>query len=147
MQLHLMENFPEFFSNHIFLFGALFVVLALLIKAEFEHQTGKASLVSPVNAIRMMNNEEALVLDVRTEAEFSKGHIKNSRNIPLAALQTRLGELEKHKNQPVLAYCSSGTMSGKACRVLKKSGFSNVHNIGGGVHAWQDANLPLTSKK
>ncbi|MGB5396063.1 MAG: rhodanese-like domain-containing protein [Gammaproteobacteria bacterium] len=146
MPLHLMENFPEFFSNHIFLFGALFVVLALLIKAEFEHQSGKSNLISPVNAIRIMNNDNALVLDVRTEAEYAKGHIKNSKNIPLAALQSRLSELEKHKNQPVLAYCSSGTISGRACRILLKSGFNNVHNIGGGVHGWQDANLPLTSK-
>ena len=141
-----MENLPEFFSNHIFLFGALFVVLALLIKAEFEHQTGKANLVSPVNAIRIMNNENALVLDVRTEAEYNKGHIKSARNIPLAKLQSRLAELDKHKDQPVLAYCNSGAMSGKACRLLQKSGFSKVHNIGGGVHGWQDANLPLTSK-
>lgn len=142
-----MENLPEFFSNHIFLFGALFVVLALLIKAEFEHQTGKTGLISAVNAIRMMNNnDDALVLDVRTEAEYKKGHIKNAKNIPLAALQGKLSELEKYKNKPVLAYCNVGSTSGKACRLLTRSGFTNVHNIGGGIHGWQDANLPLTSK-
>jgi rhodanese-related sulfurtransferase len=142
-----MEHLPEFFSNHIFLFGALFVVLTLLIKAEFEYQTGKSNLISPVNAIRVMNNNDsALVLDVRPEAEYKKGHIKNSKNIPLTALQGRLAELEKYKNQPVLAYCNVGNMSGKACRLLTKSGFTDVHNIGGGIHGWQDANLPLTSK-
>lgn len=141
-----MENFPEFFSNHLFMFGALFAVLALLIKAEFEHQTGKSSLVSPLNAIRIMNNEDALVVDVRTEAEFNKGHIKNSINIPLASLQAKLTELEKYRNQPLLMYCNSGHMSGKACRLLLKSGFNNVHNIGGGISGWQDANLPLTRK-
>jgi len=142
-----MEHLPEFFSNHLFLFAALFFVLSLLIKAEFEHQTGKANLISPVNAIRVMNNNDAaLVLDVRTEAEHKKGHIKNSKNIPLASLPARLNELEKYKNQPVLAYCNVGNMSGKACRLLTKAGFSDVHNIGGGIHGWQDANLPLTSK-
>jgi rhodanese-related sulfurtransferase len=142
-----MENLPEFFSNHIFLFGALFVVLTLLIKAEFEYQTGKANQITPVNAIRVMNNNDnALVLDVRSEAEYKKGHIKNSKNIPLTALLDRLAELEKYKNQPVLAYCNVGTLSGKACRLLTKAGFADVHNIGGGIHGWTDANLPLTSK-
>ncbi len=142
-----MEHLPEFFSNHIFLFGALFVVLALLIKAEFEHQTGRASLISPVGAIRIMNQDEsALILDVRSAAEYKKGHIRNSKNIPLANLAAKLPELEKYKTRPVLAYCNAGNMSGKACRLLQKSGFSDVHNISGGVHGWQDANLPLTSK-
>ena len=61
-----------------------------------------------------MNNEDALLLDVRTEAEYAKGHIKNSRNIPITSLQTRLPELEKFKTLPVLAYCNSGNLSGKA---------------------------------
>lgn len=142
-----MEHLPEFFSNHILLFGGLFAVLALLIKAEYEHQTGRGSLITPVSAIRIMNNDEnALILDVRPAAEYQKGHIKGSKNIAFGDLPGKLSELEKYKSRPVLAYCNVGNMSGKACRLLKKAGFSEVHNISGGVHGWQDANLPLTSK-
>ena len=142
-----MEHIPEFFSNHIFLFGALFVVLALLVKAEFEHQVGKADLITPVNAIRLMNNNDgALVLDVRSEAEYKKSHIRNSKNISIDALPGKLADLEKYKNQPVLAYCNVGNKSGKACRLLAKAGFNEVHNLAGGIHSWQDAHLPLTSK-
>jgi rhodanese-related sulfurtransferase len=142
-----MEHLPEFFSNHIFLFGALLVVLGLLFKAELEHQAGKANQITPVNAIRVMNNnDDALVLDVRTEAEYKNGHIKNAKNIPLAVLQSRLPELEKYKDKPVLAYCNVGNTSGKACRLLTKSGFTQALNVSGGIHGWQDANLPLTSK-
>ena len=142
-----MEHLPEFFSNHLVLFGALFVVLVLLFKAEFEHQIGKANLITPVNAIRVMNNnDDTLVLDVRTEAEYKNGHIKNAKNIPLTALQSRLSELDKYKGQPVLVYCNVGNTSGKACRMLTKSGFTEVRNLSGGIHDWQDANLPLTTK-
>ncbi len=139
-----MEHLPEFISNNLLLVGALLVVLAMLIKAEYEHQTSRGSQVSPVNAVRVMNQEAAVVLDVRTEAEFNGGHIKGAINLPMSAFNKRLIELEKHKANTILAYCNSGHQSARACRILLKSGFTKVQNISGGVHGWQDANLPLT---
>jgi rhodanese-related sulfurtransferase len=141
-----MEQLIEFAGNHLFLVGAFVVVLALVIKAEFEHQSGKANQMEPTAAIRLMNNDEAIVLDVREAADFNNGHIKNAKNIPFTSLKSQLDSLVKDKNKPVLAYCRSGNVSGKACRILKNSGFSNVHNLSGGILNWQEANLPLTKK-
>ena len=141
-----MEQLIEFAGNHLFLVGGFVVVLALVIKAEFEHQSGKANQMDPTAAIRLMNNDDAIVLDVREAADFSNGHIKNARNIPLTSLKSQLDSLIKDKNKPVLAYCRSGNVSGKACRILKNSGFSDVHNLSGGILNWQEANLPLTKK-
>lgn len=70
----------------------------------------------------------AVVLDVRTPAEFAQGHPKGARNIPVAQLKARLGELDKDK--PVLACCASGMRSGSACGILRKAGFKEVHNLG-----------------
>jgi rhodanese-related sulfurtransferase len=141
-----MEQLIEFAGNHLFLVGAFVVVLALVIKAEFEHQSGKANQMDPTAAIRLMNNDEAIVLDVREATDFNNGHIKNAKNIPFTSLKSQLDSLIKDKNRPVLAYCRSGNVSGKACRILKNSGFSNVHNLSGGILNWQEANLPLTKK-
>lgn len=141
-----MEQFIEFASNHLLLVGAFVVVLALVVKAEFDHQSGKANQMDPTAAIRLMNNDHAVVLDVREVSDFSKGHIKNAQNVPMSALKSQLDSLDKHKDKPVLAYCRSGHQSGRACRMLKRSGFSNVHNLAGGILNWQDANLPLTKK-
>lgn len=141
-----MEHLSEFISNNIFLCGGLVVVLILLIKTEFEHQSGKASQLNPVNAIRVMNNEEALVLDVRDSAEFGKGHIKDAKNIPFSSLKDKLKSLAKHKDKAVLAYCNNGAVSNKACKVLQREGFTNVHNIAGGINSWLDAKLPVTKK-
>lgn len=141
-----MEHLSEFVSNHIFLWGGLVAVLILLIKSEFEHQTGKASQLSPVNAIRVMNNEDALVLDVRESAEFSKGHIKNAKNMPFSSLKDKLKDITKYKDAAVLAYCNNGAISNKACRVLQGDGFTNVHNIAGGINSWLEAKLPVTKK-
>lgn len=141
-----MEQLIEFAGNHLFLVGAFIVVLTLVIKAEYEHQSGKANQLDPTAAIRLMNNDETVILDVREATDFNNGHIKNAKNIPLTALKSQLDSLMKDKNRPVLAYCRSGNVSGKACRILKSSGFSNVHNLAGGILNWQEANLPLTKK-
>ena len=141
-----MEQLIEFAGNHLFLVGAFIVVLTLVIKAEYEHQSGKANQLDPTAAIRLMNNDDTVILDVREATDFNNGHIKNAKNIPLTSLKSQLDSLVKDKNRPVLAYCRSGNVSGKACRILKNSGFSNVHNLAGGILNWQEANLPLTKK-
>jgi len=141
-----MEQIIEFVGNHLLLSAAFIVVLVMLIKAEYEHQTLKSSQVDPTAAIRIMNGSDAVVIDVREASDFSNGHLKNAKNIPLPALRDKLDELSGYRSKPVLAYCRSGNVSGKACRLLKKSGFTNVHNIAGGIAGWQEANLPLTKK-
>lgn len=141
-----MEHLSEFITNHIFLWGGLAAVVILLIKTEFEQQGGRSNQLSPVNAIRIMNNEDALVLDVRESAEFGKGHIKNAKNIPFASLKDKVKDIAKSKDVAVVAYCNSGAISSKACKILQKEGFSNTHNIAGGINNWLDAKLPITTK-
>jgi len=141
-----MEQIIEFVSNHLLLCAAFVVVLVLLIRAEYEYQTLRSCQLDPTAAIRIMNGSDAVVLDVREAADFSNGHLKNAKNIPLSALRDKLDELSGYRGKPVLAYCRNGNISGKACRLLKKTGFTNVHNISGGITGWQEANLPLTKK-
>lgn len=72
----------------------------------------------------------ALVLDVRTPAEFQDGHYKGATNIPLQVLASRLGELGA-KDKAVVVYCRSGNRSAQAARILKDAGFKDVTNAGG----------------
>jgi len=73
--------------------------------------------------------EGGVIIDVRTKAEFSGGHIKGSKNIPLQALPANLNKL-KNKDKPVITCCATGMRSASAKSVLKSNGFSNVHNGG-----------------
>ncbi len=75
--------------------------------------------------------EGAIVLDVRTKAEYQRGHVKGSVNMPLDQLHQGLTKL--NKNKPIITCCASGMRSGVAKGVLEKAGFSNVHN-GGSWH-------------
>ena len=74
----------------------------------------------------------ALILDVRTRAEFQQGHVKGSKNIPLNNLSESLSNLTK--NQAIITCCASGMRSGAAKNLLKKNGFLTVQNGG----SWQN---------
>ena len=142
-----MEQMFEFVSNHPYLWMGLAAVLVMLIKSEYETRTNQSAHIIPMNAIRLINNnDDALIIDVRTSAEFGKGHIRGARNMPIATLKDKLGSLPQNKDTAVLAYCNSGASSNSACRMLSKSGYSNVHNIAGGINAWLEAKLPTTTK-
>jgi rhodanese-related sulfurtransferase len=142
-----MEQISEFVLNNLLLFAALAVVLVMLIKAELDHQANKGSFLSPSSAIRLMNNhEDALVLDVRTAADFKAGHIKGAKNIPLSSLDSAIAGMSEDKNKPILVYCNSGNTVNRAIKALRKAGFEQVNNLEGGIAAWKEANLPLSKK-
>lgn len=104
---------------------------------------GGAREVTPAEAVLLINREHALILDVRNEAEFAGGHIAGAKNIPLAVLASRLAELQQYKEKPLLVNCQGGVRSTNACGVLKKAGFAQIHNLTGGMNAWNEARLPL----
>ncbi len=142
-----MEHVTEFVSNNPFLFIAFFVVLVMLIKTEYEHQTSRAAQLSSSQATRLLNNNpDALVLDIRANKEFSNGHIKQAVNVPMAELKNELEKLAKYKEKPVLVYCNSGNTSSRAEKILQKNGFANINNLQGGIANWTEAGLPLTKK-
>jgi rhodanese-related sulfurtransferase len=71
----------------------------------------------------------AVIVDVRSAAEFSGGHLSNSINIPLDALKHNLSKLDKSK--PVITCCASGIRSASAKNILRSNGFEEVKNGGG----------------
>lgn len=142
-----MEQLLEFVGNHPYLWTGLAVVIVLLVKAEYEHRTNRFEQVSPINAIRLINNDDnALIVDVRESGEYGKGHIKGAINVPLSKLKDKLGSLSQNKEVTVLVCCNSGATSGKAGRLLTQAGYTNVHNIAGGLNGWVEAKLPVTKK-
>ena len=77
----------------------------------------------------------AIIMDVRTPAEYASGHIKGSVNIPLNALPMQMAKLKKDK--PIITCCASGMRSGSAKTILKSNGFAEVHNGGSWVNLKQ----------
>jgi predicted sulfurtransferase len=87
-----MEQLLQFIALHPVLFSALGVALVLLILNEMSHLVTGEKRLSPLEAVRLINDRHALVVDVRTAGDFKKGHILNAVNVPQAKLGERLGE-------------------------------------------------------
>lgn len=85
----------------------------------------------------------ATVIDVRTPAEFSSGHLEGAVNIDIAApdFATRISELDPQQTYAV--YCRSGNRSGVATTQMQADGFSSVYDLQGGIGAWQAAGYPI----
>ncbi|ALG67703.1 rhodanese-like domain-containing protein [Beggiatoa leptomitoformis] len=141
-----MGQLMEFVGNHPFLFIALFVVTGMLAWHTLNSLQGGVSL-QPQEVTMKINHDDAIVVDVREESEYIQGHIINSLHIPLGSLEGKLNRLEKYRSRPIVVSCMSGQRSASAVGILKKNGFENVYNLGGGIMAWQNANLPVTKGK
>jgi rhodanese-related sulfurtransferase len=142
-----MDQYLEFVANHPLLFGLLAAVIGAIGYTEFSRLTRKFQVMGPQQAVRAMNQDDSLVLDVREEAEARKnGKITGARHIPLTKLKDRLSEIDKHKDKTVVVYCESGSRSGQACNTLVKNGFEKVIDLRGGVLGWQSEGLPLSKR-
>ena len=87
----------------------------------------------------------ALILDVRTPAEFSSGHVPNAVNIPHDELASRLVELDFEMDQPIVVYCKSGRRAGMAASVLLEGGYTDILHLEGDMTAWNANGLPTES--
>ncbi len=141
-----MSQLFEFFGNHPILTLALVITLIMLVGSEIQRRLRSIQDVGPMEAIRLLNQQNALFIDTRTENEYKEGHILDALHIPLGDLERRADELNKYKARTLIAYCRSGHRSASAGGKLKKLGFETVYNLGGGIMAWQSANLPVTRK-
>lgn len=138
-----MENVGEFIVNHWMLTTA-FVVLAFLVLSDSLNR--KLSGVTPVNtaeAVRIVNQQKGLFLDIREPSEFTKEHIADSVNLPLSTLSE--DSTLKNKAKPIILICASGQRSRTAAKQLNGKGFSDVYVLTGGLNSWKEAKLPLFS--
>lgn len=141
-----MELYLAFLSSHPGLFSALGVVLALIAANEFHGSLTGGKRLSVPEAVRLINDRDPLILDVRAAADFKRGHLLNATNLPLAKLRDRVSELGKDKSRPVLVYCTLGATAAEATRVLGQLGFAEAYLLRGGLNGWLGAHLPVTTK-
>jgi rhodanese-related sulfurtransferase len=130
----------KFFIDNIFLIAIVLISAGALLWPALT-QRGKRS--NPQDITMLINRGKTTILDVRDTKEFAAGHLADAKNIPLAELDQRIGELDKFKNRSVIVVCKSGARASAAAAKLGKAGFADVVNLDGGIAAWQKAGLPL----
>ena len=141
-----MQQFIEFFGNHLILFAGLAAVIGLLVANEVHGAVTGGKRLSATEAVRMINDRDPVIVDLRPAADFKKGHLLNAVNVPIAKLEERATEFGKDRSRPVLMYCALGGSSGEAAAKLRKLGFTEAYPLRGGLNAWIQASLPVTVK-
>lgn len=89
----------------------------------------------------LLGNPDVLLLDVREQSEYDAGHIPGVKLIPTGQVASRLSEIPKDK--PVIVTCRTGNRSAAVTELLREQGYTNVHNMEGGIVAWQSAGYPV----
>jgi rhodanese-related sulfurtransferase len=137
-----MDRLLEYAARHPFLVGGTVLLFLAAVAYEYSRARSGGESVGPLDAVRLLN-QGALMLDVRTRAEYEGGHIIDARHIPQDEIAQSAETLKKYRDKVVVACCESGARSGAAARVLRAQGFAKVVNLRGGLQAWRAENLPL----
>jgi len=142
-----MPDFLQFVEANLIICMIWLGLLVALIATELNHLLAGYQSVSPQELTRMINREEANVIDVSAISEHQAGHIINARHILPSKIDPLGKELSPLKDKPIALYCKSGMSSPAVAKQLIKAGFSKVVVLKGGLSAWVSENLPVEKKK
>ena len=93
-------------------------------------------------AVRLINREKGVIIDVSEPAEYAAGHAAGARNVPLGKLEGAK-ELPSNKTLPLILMCASGARSSRAAAQLRKAGHEKAFSLAGGIGAWREAGFPV----
>ena len=113
----------------------LVALLVAMLAGCGQSPAGAGVDISVDEALRLWQNKEAIIIDVRTPGEYRDGHIPGVVNIPLDELEKRIGEIPKDKK--VVLICRTGNRSAQGTRLLRSKGLNNVYNSTGGMSTWK----------
>lgn len=135
IQKFVIDNWP--------LVAVAFVSGAMLVWPLVAGSRGGARL-STLQATQMINQKDAVVLDIRDQADFARGHIVNAKSFPDKVIEERRKDVEKFKGAPIIISCETGARASAAADKLRGWGLVEVFVLRGGINAWRDAGLPVT---
>ena len=142
-----MKNIEALVSENLWLSILLVVLVVVYIVFEFMQVKRRKNGVSAQEAVRLLNREKAIFLDVRDGKAYNEGHIVDAISTNIESLKESTKFLQKYKERPVIVYCDLGNRSKIALDLLKQAGFQKAFNLQGGLKAWKDEKLPLKKKQ
>lgn len=143
-----LHKLPEFISNHLALVALFLILLLAIIVMEILTLFRKYKELTPAGLTLLINREGPLLVDLSAYAEYEKAHVPGSRHVAMSQFDPEHKDLIKAKDVPVVLIDKDGRgASTKAAQRLVKAGFSKVYTLGGGVLAWQQAQLPVAKGK
>lgn len=137
-----MAQLSEYIVNHPWLFSLTVLAALLVLVFEVKSRRDAVGAISPQDLIRLQN-QGALLIDLRQPTAFAGGHISGARRMDSTEILVAKESLKKYKEKAVVVYCESGSTGAAAVRVLIGQGFTRAFNLRGGLNLWRSENLPL----
>ncbi|MDC1208285.1 rhodanese-like domain-containing protein [Litorivicinus sp.] len=139
-----MQEFIEFSQEN----WVLMVLWISAVGTLYYTETKKAGKsVNTTEATRMINHDNALILDIREKKDFALGHISGAHNLPASIFDAKASEIDRYKSRQVIVVCKMGTSAGSIVKSMKKRGFENVVRLAGGISEWTATSLPVKKGK
>jgi rhodanese-related sulfurtransferase len=130
----------QFLITNWMLLAVILTSGMMLITPALMRGRGGAQLTT-LQATQMINQKDAVIIDVRDAGDFAKKHIAGARSMPEKGLEERKSELQKIKG-PIIVACQRGERAGSAANKIKALGLTEVYVLSGGQVAWEQAGLP-----
>ena len=142
-----MKQFMQFVEHHWQLWGALVVIIVWLIFEELTTKIGALRRLNVTDAVFMVNHDNALVIDLRTEQAFNSGHILHALNFPAKDFTSHSSKILIHKERPLILIDSNDAEAQAIGKKLILQGCSKVYLLARGIDAWKSSGMPLTTNK
>jgi rhodanese-related sulfurtransferase len=142
-----MQGLLAFAQQNLLLSLALAGLTVALVVTEVMRLFRGFKAVSPAQLTELINREDALVVDLRGQGDFEKGHIMGSKHVLPSQVEPEGKLLAKAKESPVVLVCAAGMTASGVAEKLVKAGFKKVSVLDGGVGSWTAAGLPLAKGK
>lgn len=118
------------------------VMVVLIYLFAFNERKAGGKPVSVHELTRMLNADQAMLLDVRERKEFEGGHVTGAIHVPHQKVATSVAQLEKYRDKTIVVADKMGQHAGTVGKLLRKQGFE-VRRLAGGMAEWSSQNLPL----
>ena len=140
-----MDQIIHFMMQHPYLWGALLLVIGLLVLLEFEASLQGIRRLG-ASDVSLMMNRKGVVVDVNEPDDFAKGHILGAIHVPFSKCAQSVSSVKSHKADTIIVVANQERSSLQAAKMLKQQGFKEIAILSGGLVAWREANLPLVRK-
>jgi len=140
-----MQELINFFNHHPLLCITTVAVFIAVVFIEWYRTKHTSFNLSPREATKLINQQQAVVIDIRGKEAFKQGHIINAHHYDAQTFTADAKKLEKFRNDPIIIIGANKQEGDKVTVQLRKKGY-NAFSLAHGITGWLDADMPLVKE-
>ena len=142
-----MNELLTFAGNNQLLSMIWVAIVIMIVVFSIKIKLSPIKQLNPQELTLLVNREDGVVLDIRSEKEYKNSHITDAVSLSAEKQkQNDFASLEKYKDKPIIVVCTSGMAASKVANELHKAGYLKVSLLKGGMNTWVNASLPVHKK-